>query len=265
MSLFGGKQTRDGWVEAPPTVAAEIRTVWQEDELPEELTSSSGYVPFTLGVEAQAWVDSMENVVDGGTAVYGRPRAIAPPVRRSLATPSAPATPPRSAAPVPRDSSTRDSRRAVAPLRPIPPRRAPAPMPGIGGGEPQKSRSATPPGMPDIGSGEPQSAHPGSRAGMPEIGSAERNKPRSVTPMGMPDIGSGDPATSGSTASSAMPDIGGARPRTLPRRVVMPDIGQAHSEAHDLPEIGEARRDAQPQPEIGGARRRPPTMPDIGE
>src|SRR5947209_14622097 len=78
---------RSGWVKAPPVVEAEIRAVWQEDELPDEITKAPGYHPFTLGIEAQEWVDSMTEVVDGGKGVYGRPAPVAPPQHRQLATP----------------------------------------------------------------------------------------------------------------------------------------------------------------------------------
>jgi hypothetical protein len=184
---------RAGWVQAPPAVEAEIRLVWQEDEMPEELTSSPGYVPFTLGPDAQAWVDGMAEVVDGGKKVYGRPKPAEPPRRRAfnppgpeIATPPvdrvAPRveSPPDAAEPPSRPLETpRPHRRAVMPEIAGPDAAAPEPphppqrtlprrvlMPEIGGSAEGPERNATP--MPEIG--ESAGAAEGKKTVMPEIG-----------------------------------------------------------------------------------------------
>lgn len=183
---------RNGWVQAPSTVELEIRTVWQEDEMPEELTGSPGYLPFTLGAEAQAWVDSMAEVVDGGKAVYGRPKPVAPPVHRALGTPAP--TPP----PAPRPLETAPPAPRLGSLRATPPPRPPQPMPEIAGSDP------VPP---------PQLA---------------------------------------------------PRPRTLPKRVVMPEIGKEPADEPVVPEIA-AEQHPPLMPEIGEepSHPRPPLMPEI--
>jgi hypothetical protein len=183
-------------VQAPSGVEIEIRTVWQEDELPDEVTKAPGFVPFTLGPETQAWVDSMQEVVDGGTAVYGRPRQAAPTAHRPL-TPT--------------------------PLPSAPPAQGPTPGP-----------SAPPP----IARSAPASHEP--------------------PPIQMPDIPDGPP-----------------RVRTLPQRVMMPEIGEAEPEPQEehrvMPEVGDDEAVRSPphpgMPEIGGEEdppRRKSHMPDIG-
>src|SRR5947209_12783703 len=94
MSRRGAREERAGWVKAPSVVEAEIRAVWQEDELPDEITQAPGHHPFTLGLDAQEWVDSMAEVVDGGNGVYGRPKPVVPVQHRQLATPPPPAPSP---------------------------------------------------------------------------------------------------------------------------------------------------------------------------
>src|ERR1700688_1856405 len=101
MRRLGTKEERRGWAKAPPIVEAEIRAVWQEDELPDEITKAPGFRPFTLGLDSQEWVDSMAEVVDGGNGVYGRPKTVIPTQHRELATP-----PPPSLAPAPQPPST---------------------------------------------------------------------------------------------------------------------------------------------------------------
>jgi len=191
MRWLGGKEERPGWVKAPSGVELEIRTVWQEDEMPEEIRADPGYQPFTLGSDAQAWVDSMTEIADGGSAVYGRPKSVVKPARRQLSTPS-PSLPP-----------------AARPHLPAP--TVPPPLPG--------SRiPARPVHLPS-----PGSSIPPPRLLMPEIDEAPRPSPV----------------------------------RTLPRRVLMPDIGE--EEQHPpkpplMPDIGEE----EPAPP------KPPLMPDIG-
>lgn len=181
MGWLGGKgpSGRPGWVTAPREVELEIRTVWQEDELPPEITEAPGYRPFTLGAEAQAWVDSMAEVVDGGDAVYGRPAPLVPPSRRSLATHPAPAPPP---APAPAPAAS---------FKPVP-ARPPVLMPDIEGGPPRTPAPLpvrTLPKrivMPDIGAAvepRPAPSHPA----MPEIGGEEDD--RKEPPPVMPEIG----------------------------------------------------------------------------
>src|SRR5436309_1730541 len=128
MRRTSGKNERQGWVKAPSVIGSEIRAVWQEDEMPQEITGSPGYVPFTLGSDSQAWVDSMAEVVDGGDAVFGRPRPAVPPVRRQLATPTPP--PPAPAA----HPALRQGGGGPPPPLHVPPRRDRPSMPDIGDG-----------------------------------------------------------------------------------------------------------------------------------
>jgi len=163
-------------VKAPASVELEIRTVWQEDDMPAEVTADPGYRSFTLGPDAQEWVDSMAEVVDGNNAVYGRPKPVVPTSHRSLASTNlpAPASPVQSVLPLP----------PAARVQPQPARRRIA-MPEIAGGAPVPVRTLPPrTEMPEIG-GEtpaPQPAYPG----MPEIGGDE--PPKKPTPR-MPEIG----------------------------------------------------------------------------
>src|SRR5438270_13168329 len=77
-----------GWVAAPELIAQEIRLLWQEEEMPEELKSSPGYSSFTLSPEAQAWVDGMLEVTDHqdkrGAIVIGRPKPVVPTEHRII-------------------------------------------------------------------------------------------------------------------------------------------------------------------------------------
>jgi len=161
MRWLGGKEERPGWVKAPSGVELEIRTVWQEDEMPEEVKAGPGYQPFTLGSDAQAWVDSMIEIADGGSAVYGRPKSVAATVRRQLTTlppslppaprPRMPAAPAGQASPGSRIRAPRllmpeiDEAPRPSPVRTLPRRVL---MPDIGEEEPPKPK---PPLMPDIG------------------------------------------------------------------------------------------------------------------
>jgi hypothetical protein len=226
MHWSGEKDDRRGWVKAPPIVESEIRAVWQEDEMPQEVTSSPGYLPFTLGQDSQAWVDSMSEVVDGGNAVYGRPRPVAPPVRRQLAIP-----PPPSPAP-PSQRSSRPGQVAHQPP-PSPVKRKPPPMPEVGDeAAGAQTRQRTLPKrvlMPEIGE------QPSSRTTPPNAGGGSA---RTSTPPRMPDIDQG-PAHPSHGAS--MPDIGDAPPQP-PAPPAMPDIGEDSSERSHrprMPDIGE--------------------------
>lgn len=201
------REERSGWAKAPPIVEAEIRAVWQEDELPDEITQAPGFRPFTLGLDSQEWVDSMAEVVDGGNGVYGRPKPVAAPVHRQLATPPPPAPAPRV-----------DSRPNLPAPRYSPP---PSPRPRIL--------------MPEIDdTPTPVKPHPV----MPEIDGATPAKLRTV----MPEV---DAASSSPRPHVLMPEIDDAAPppvRTLPKRVVMPDIGGEEKPRGQpppsMPEIG---------------------------
>ncbi len=177
MRWLGGKEERPGWVKAPSGVELEIRTVWQEDEMPEEIRADPGYQPFTLGSDAQAWVDSMIEIADGGSAVYGRPKSVATPARRQLST-LPPSLPP-----------------ATRPHLPAP--TVPPPVPG--------------------------SCIRAPRLLMPEIDEAPRPSPV----------------------------------RTLPRRVLMPDIGEEEHHPAKPPLMPDIAEEEPAQP-------KPPLMPDIG-
>ncbi len=209
MRWLGGKEERPGWVKAPSEIELEIRTVWQEDEMPEEIKADPGYQPFTLGSDAQAWVDSMIEIADGGSAVYGRPKSVATPARRQLSTPP-PSLP----------AATRP--RAPAPT-------VPQPLAG--------SRIHAP------------------RLLMPEIDEAPRPSPVRTLPRRvlMPDIGSDN---SPHPKPPIMPDIAEDElPQPKPR--LMPDIAEEelpHPKPPVMPEIAE---EEVPQP-------KPPLMPDIG-
>lgn len=204
---------RRGWAKAPPVVEAEIRTVWQEDEMPAEITKAPGYRPFTLGTEAQEWVDSMAEVVDGGKAVYGRPKSVTPTQHRQLATSPTPppAAPPRSSQP---------TFQRANPPQPLPP------------GPPPKPRVV----MPDI---EEAPAPPKPRVLMPETGEQSPPAARRVL---MPEAGESPPATSQRVLMPDIDDSAPARPRTLPRRILMPDIGDEPTpptkKPPAMPEIG---------------------------
>jgi hypothetical protein len=257
---WGKKTGRPGWVQAPPLVELEIRGVWQEDELPDEIAQSPGHRAFTLGSESQDWVDSMEEIVDGGDAVYGRPKTVSPRAHPSLATlppPASQASPaPAGPAYVWPSAQDPDQRRA-------PPAKPRILMPDIdAGAAPVKpSPPPRPPRdpMPDIDAG-PAAVKP----------SPPTRAPRDL----MPDIDGGSAPNSGRSQSgshAAMPDIGGEsapvpRTRTLPRRVLVPDIGgdetpsqtQGSRPGANMPDIGadEKQEDAEKRPRG--------SMPDIG-
>ncbi len=185
-----------GWVVAPPEVELEIRGVWQEDEMPDEIKQTPGYSPFTLGAEAQAWVDSMADITDGGDAVFGRPRPAAPPTLHHSLTAQLPpvAVPPSPAA---TSSPASQTVRRPPPAPPSPHSPPPSPprvlMPDINDVPPPPASSSTPPRpvMPDIDSASPPARkrtlpH---RVLMPEIdGDDEQPKPKPPRPV-MPDIG----------------------------------------------------------------------------
>ena len=224
--LRAGNPERAGWIKAPPAVEGEIRTVWLEDEMPEELKDSPGYVPFVLGPEAQAWVDGMSEVVDGGKAVFGRPRPQTAITHRSLAS-----QPPLQSLQPPQSSPPQSVPRVPPPLQTPRPVR-PAEMPEIGG--PPASRPV-------------------------ETGRA-RTLPKRVL---LPEIGE-------NAASSAMPEIGGKSAAPPPTETVgnstpasLPEIGESRSRP-PLPEVG--RKDPSPPlPEIGEDGGDAPRLPEIGE
>jgi hypothetical protein len=257
---WGKKTGRPGWVQAPPLIELEIRGVWQEDELPDEITQSPAHHAFTLGSESQDWVDSMEEIVDGGDAVYGRSKTVSPRAHPLLATPPPPApqASPARAGPtyVWPSAQGPDQRRA-------PPARPRVLMPDIDAGaapvKPPPAPRAPRDLMPDIDTG-PAAVNP----------SPPTRAPRDL----MPDIDAGaapNPARSSSGPRTAMPDIGGEsapvpRARTLPRRVLVPDIGgeekpsqtQASGPGPNMPDIGadEKQEEAENRPKG--------SMPDIG-
>src|SRR5947209_3978114 len=103
MPLFSrGPSIPRGWVPAPGDVQAEIFLVWQEDELPDELTKAPGYVPFTLSPGAEQWVRGMAEIkeIDGPKEklVIGRPRPAIQTQHRPLIPEPAP-SPPAAAGP----------------------------------------------------------------------------------------------------------------------------------------------------------------------
>ncbi|HEX6508146.1 MAG TPA: hypothetical protein VF221_10985 [Chloroflexota bacterium] len=247
MRWLGPKSERPGWEKAPPIVETEIRTVWQEDELPDEITKAPGFRPFTLGLEAQEWVDSMSEVVDGGNGVYGRPKPVVPAQHRQLTTPAYPdysppvATPPTyppvASPPVPPEKS-----------RPSPPPKPRILMPDI---DEEQSPTPTPrTQMPDIDEPSPPppprvlmpevddtSSAPQPRVLMPDVGDQPPSQPR----VQMQNI---DEASAHEQPHVLMPEVDSSappRPRTLPRRISMPEIGEEES-----------------------ARQKPPSMPEIG-
>lgn len=199
-----------GWERAPSAIELEIRAVWQEDDMPDELKSSPGYRPFTLGNEAQAWVDSMAEIMDGGGAVYGRPRPATPIQRRSLASSPPAAQPPD---------------RWTAPA-------SPPPTPWTGS---QPASSSPPPStipaarvlMPDIEGSIPSATPPRTlprRVMMPEIGDEKAPGPEQPRRPAMPDIGVPD-AQQASQPRPQMPDIASDEDRPKEKRPLMPDIG----------------------------------------
>jgi hypothetical protein len=215
---------RDGWIKAPPVVEVDIRGVWQEDEMPEEITGAPGYRPFTLSLEAQEWVDSMEEIVDGGDAVYGRPKPAQAVVHPSLSTPSS--------APAPAAARVVPS----SPPTPAPAPHVPRPlMPEIESAPPPRAVPPRPT-MPDIDAAPPSRSPPKPRT-MPDIGDEQPRPPS--THVLMPDIDA-TPARTPPHGGIAMPDIGTDRPaRTLPRRVLMPDItGEEEPHRETMPDIG---------------------------
>ncbi len=226
-----GDNKYSGWVKAPRDIELEIRSVWQEDEMPAELKDDPSYLPFTLGLAAQDWVDSMSEIVDGGKAVYGRPKPAAPAQHRSLTTPP-PAPPAPPAAPV-----SSGPQRAPSYTPPVGP--APDPTPGYWPSPPREARVL----MPDIDDTRPPSAPPPrtlpKRVLMPDIGDpvAPPSKNAAIT---MPDIESGDRGAGGRSAppsspagsptsrgGSSIPDIGGDEPHPAPRAASMPDIADS--------------------------------------
>src|SRR5947209_2073536 len=204
MRRLGARDDRPGWVKAPSLVEVEIRAVWQEDELPEEITRAPGHHPFTLGLEAQEWVDSMAEVVDGGNGVYGRPKPVMPVQHRQLATPPPPVVTRPPADPSP----------SLPPTNYPPP---PRPKPRIV--------------MPDIEEASPQPP-PAPHVHMPDI---EAAAPPPNPKVRMPEI---DGTSSPSGSHAVMPEIEDAprsRQRTLPRRILMPEVGEEQQPSQQPP------------------------------
>ena len=237
-----------GWVKAPRDIELEIRSVWQEDEMPAEVKNDPNYLPFTLGLAAQEWVDSMTEIVDGGQAVYGRPRPAAPAQHRSLATPvptpSLPASPPQA----PRNAANVQPAYVSVPetltsMWPAPPREARVLMPDID--DTQKRPTSPPRTLPK-------------RVVMPDIGDPADVPAKTAS---MPDISSGERSTSDQTSSSD----GSSQARAA----------GAHKGAGAMPEIGSSedrsiRGSGAPMPEIEEravieTQPRRPSMPDVGE
>lgn len=236
MGWLGGKG-RPGWVKAPPTIELEIRGVWQEDELPDEIKLAPGHATFTLGTESQEWVDSMEEIVDGGDAVYGRPKPASSPTHKSLTTPPPPQPLPPPAAPTySLPYHPQSNRTTIWPDRPR------VQMPDIYG-------SSAPPSMPPSHPRAPRDLMPDIEAAPPPLPAG----PSSTPHAGMPDIGDASPSP--------------ARVRTLPRRILVPEIGvdvaradsnQAGCQKPAMPDIGGDDEDTS---ETKRGRR---SMPDIG-
>jgi hypothetical protein len=185
---WSGRKERAGWVKAPSEVELEIRSVWQEDEMPDEIKNAPGYRPFTLGLDAQAWVDSMAEIADGGDAVYGRPRPVTPQQHPSL-TSLAPSLP------LPTPTPSQPSHPTTAPSAPSTPRvlmpdidDAPSPPPAARPPAPSAPRVL----MPDVDDGPPPPSRTRTlppRVSMPDIGDdEERPEPKPPRPL-MPDIG----------------------------------------------------------------------------
>jgi hypothetical protein len=197
-----GRKERAGWVKAPPAVELEIRSVWQEDEMPDEIKNAPGYRPFTLGLDAQGWVDSMVEIVDGGDAVYGRPRPITPQQHQPLTSP----TPlPPLPAPTP-----------FQPSQPPPVPSAPRVLvPDIDDAPLPPAQPPAPPGprvlMPDVDVGPPPPARPRTlprRVLMPDVGEdMERPEPKPPRPL-MPDVGDDEEGPKPKPPRPLMPDIG---------------------------------------------------------
>jgi len=189
---WSGRKERAGWVKAPSEVELEIRSVWQEDEMPDEIKNAPGYRPFSLGLDAQTWVDSMAEIVDGGDAVYGRPQPVTPQQHQSLTSltpsPPLPNSTPTPSQPRPSQPTTVPSAppapRVLMPdiddgPSPPPPARAPAPavprvlMPDVDDGPPPPPQRRTLPrrvSMPDIGDDEERPEPKQPRPSMPDIG-----------------------------------------------------------------------------------------------
>ncbi len=208
------------WVKAPPLVELEIRGVWLEDEMPDEIKNAPDRVPFTLSPESQEWVDSMLEVKDAGKYILGLPRPAAPVQHRPLGTQPAPPAPPPAAdttwapfhAPsVPPPTTTYPPRLPVPDIEAAP---KPSPVP-------ERSR------MPDIADNRSPVApkpsvdqeHP-EQTRMPEI---ENDTPRRSA---MPDI---------EVVTEGKPE----RASNKPKHAEIPDIGDDHPRRGAMPDIGE--------------------------
>lgn len=199
--------------------------------MPDEIRNAPGYTPFTLGPDAQAWVDSMAEIADGGDAVYGRPKPVVAPHHRSLATAPPPAPPPTYASSPP-PSYPPDQSWPPPVILTIPPLQPTWP--------PAQRRH---PGMPDIEEAAPPPRTLPRRVMMPDIGDGESSAssdaqradraPAAPPHRAMPDIdGESAPAT------PVIPDIGD---EPAPRRRSMPDIAEEEdtpSPRHRMPDIG---------------------------
>lgn len=191
--------------------------------MPDELKQSPGYRPFTLGVDAQAWVDSMAEIVDGGGGVYGRPRPVAPTQHRSLTAPSPPSPP-----------TQRDWPPFSATPPPSPPPRSTAPsvprisMPDIDAALPPAAPRTLPRRvtMPNIGEDEGNPAPRPRQPRMPEIDSEETPSASHPRQVSMPDIdGDNGKRPSPREQRASMPEIDDESECLPPSRPLMPDIG----------------------------------------
>jgi hypothetical protein len=226
MRRQGAKEERPGWVKAPSLVEVEIRAVWQEDELPEEITQAPGHHPFTLSLEAQEWVDSMAEVVDGGNGVYGRPKPVIPVQRRQLATSPPPPVATRPPA-VPPPSFPPANYRSPPPSKPR------VLMPDIDEASP-KPAPAPHVQMPEI---ETVAPPPKRKSYMPEI---DETSPQPSSHVLMPEIDETPPPPGPRATMPEIDDSPTLHRRTLPRRVLMPEVGeeQPSRQPPSMPEIG---------------------------
>jgi hypothetical protein len=250
-----------GWVAAPEIVAQEIRLLWQEEEMPEELKSSPGYATFTLSPEAQAWVDGMLEVTDHqdkrGSLVIGRPKPVIPAEHRIVA-PKPPAWSDRPVD-IPAAETWRESPAPPPAAKPVPPPEPkeilPRPMPQIDPGvavplEPSPAASTQEVHrMPEVNSGA---------IAAPVDGGSNQATP--VQPI--PQIGGGRAAR-----ADRAPAASGAEPRAFPE--IEPEAapeseglvhGVDEQAVRAIPEIGPHSGAEDEKIEPPGPR----PMPDIG-
>lgn len=208
------------WVKAPPLIELEIRGVWLEDEMPDEIKNAPGRVPFTLSAESQEWVDSMLEVKDAGKYIVGLPRPAAPVHHRPL---GAQPTPPPSPLPaagvtwtgfrtpdVPPPATTNPSRPPISDIEA-------APMPPVA----KRSR------MPDIADDRPRET--------PQPNPVQQ-RPRQTR---MPEI---ETEAAPRSRMSEIEDVTEGKPKhgsDKPKHAEIPDIGDDHPRRRAMPDIGE--------------------------